>query len=366
MKSDTVARNEIYTRQFAILMFILTFTFKVSRLPPLVAEYAKSSGSLLVFLYMTLEVVMFFIVYRFVAENGAEKLSGNRIYKTLAAVLAANFLFKLILMYSGTILFTMELLFENISPYEIILTLIIPVAYAAYKGINSIARTAEICIWIIASVLTINLVFLNAQLDFSNNLPLLNGSFGELLTDGDKFFFWFGDFTPLLFVKLKQSKRNPVGLSLFISFIAVIFAIVIMFAMYGEVAEYISNFIVRIAGYNQFASKLGRLDWTGMIAWLIMALLFLAVYLWAFAEAGKAVVGNKKLPFFTGIIALLAVELIVYDSGEVVRFALKDIRWLAVVSNYIVPSLLLILLVYQKRKSAKEERLKEGQIEQGA
>ena len=275
MKNENVAQNEIYTRQFAILMFILTFTYKVSRLPPLVAECVGSSGSLLIFLYMTLEVVMFFIVYRFATCGGAQKLKDNPIYKGLVAVLGVYFILKFILMYSGTVLFAMELLFENISPYEVIITLIIPVAYAAHKGLNSIARTAEICIWIVALILTVNFVFLNAQTDFSNNLPLLNGRFNELLSDGDKFFFWFGDFSPLLLVKLKPSKRNPVGFSLFVSFFAVIISIVLMYAMYGEMAQYISNFIVRTAGYNQFASKLGRLDWTGMIAWLIMSLLFL-------------------------------------------------------------------------------------------
>lgn len=349
--------NVIYKRQFAILLFILTFTYKVSRLPPIVAEAVGSSGSLLIFIYMILEVILFLIVYRFILIDGNETLKNTVTYKVLMVVFAANFLIKAFIALSGTILFSLELLFENISPYEVILALMIPVTYIAYKGIRVIGRTSEACFPIIALVLLINFIFLKAKLIFSNNLPLLNGSFGELLTDGDKFFMWFGDLTPLIFVKLKSSRRNYVGLSMAASFLLVMIAIILMYAMYGPASEYISNFIVKIAGYNQFANKLGRLDWTGMIIWLIMSLLFAATYLWGFAEAVSNIAGKSKPAVFAGASMLLTALLLIPDFSEVVTFAMGGVRWLSVAANYVLPVILLIMAVIKKRKNARLDLL---------
>lgn len=349
--------NVLYKRQFAILLFILTFTYKVSRLPPIVAEAVGSSGSLLIFLYMIMEVILFLIVYRFILIDGNETLKNTVTYKVIMVVLAANFLIKAVIALTGTILFSLELLFENISPYEVILALMVPVTYIAYKGIRVIGRTSEACFPVIAIVLLINFVFLKAKLVFSNNLPLLNGSFGELLTDGDKFFIWFGDLTPLIFIKLKSSRKNYVGLSMAASFLLVMIAIIIMYAMYGAASEYISNFIVKIAGYNQFANKLGRLDWTGMIIWLIMSLLFSSTYLWAFSEAIGNIVGKKKPIVFVGASMVMTALMLIPDYSEVVTFAMGEVRWLSIAANYILPLILLIMAVIKKRKNARLDLL---------
>lgn len=46
-------------------------------------------------------------------------------------------------------------------------------------------------------------------LDISENLPFIDGEISDVLKRGDKFFMWFGDATPLLFLSIKPSRRNP-------------------------------------------------------------------------------------------------------------------------------------------------------------
>lgn len=320
------------------------------------ADAVGSSGTFLISLYMVLELAAFFVIYKFILTGGTVLLENSKskpVFKFLSAVLAANFFFKLVLMYAGTVLFTHELLFETVSPAEITLTLIIPVVYVACKGIRVISRTAEFLIWLIIAVLAVNLVFLKVFPDFSSNLPLLNGSFGDLVKAGDKFFFWFGDLTPLMFVKLKSSKRNYVKLSVFSSWVIVIFGIVLMYAFYGKAAPYVSNVIVKVASFNQFAAKLGRLDWTGMIVWLLMSLIFLSVYFWGFVQAATQVLKSRKLVWIIGVGGLLAAEIFVKDATQIVQFALTKITWLAITANYIIPLLFLIMATIEKKREAK-------------
>ena len=73
--------NIVYTRQFALLVFILCFTFRVSRLPPLVAEAVGSSSLFVIMLYLLAEAVHFLVVYRFVLSGGAEVIGQTALYK---------------------------------------------------------------------------------------------------------------------------------------------------------------------------------------------------------------------------------------------------------------------------------------------
>lgn len=348
-------RSVIHKRQLTILIFFMVFTFKLSKLPPLMAENVKSSGTMTVIFYLLLEAVSFAFIYAIIQKGDFDTLEngkGKWPYKLIMAVLAAGFLFKLCLMYAGTVMFVQEQLFENISITELALTLIIPVAYIAAKGIKIISRTAEICIWYIAVALLFNLVFLKAEPDFSRNLPLLNTSFSEYVTDGSKFFFWFGDLTPFLFVTLTRGgKSKPWGMLVFSSLL-VAFGFSLMYAMYGNSSMYIGNFVVKIASFNQFADKLGRLDWTGMIAWLVMAIIYLGVYLWALLEAGERVFKKRKPIFAVAVLALLAVEIFVPDLSKLISFAQGDIKYLAIAVNYVVPAILFLWIMQIKKKEA--------------
>ena len=81
---------------------------------------------------------------------------------------------------------------------------------------------------------------------------------------------WFGDATPLLFLSIKPSRRNPTSLMYGLSAGFVIIEFVLMNAIYGNASEYVVNLVVKVAGFNQFSDVLVRLDWTGLIVWLML------------------------------------------------------------------------------------------------
>lgn len=263
-------RNLVYTRQFALLAFVTCLTFRVSRLPPLMRQAVGTNDLFVLLLYLLLDAAQFFVVYKFVATGGKEAIQDTVFYKVAGAMLFVNFFMKTFMATAGTTAFTTESLFEDIGTGSVVVALLVTTGYVAAKGIRTIGRTAEISSFLIFTVFTLNFVFLKVYLDISENLPFIDGEISDVLKRGDKFFMWFGDATPLLFLSIKPSKRNPTSLMYGLSAGFVIIGFVLMNAIYGNASEYVVNLVVKVAGFNQFSDVLGRLDWTGLIVWLML------------------------------------------------------------------------------------------------
>lgn len=348
--------NTVYTRQFALLVFILCFTFRVSRLPPLVAEAVGSSSLFVIMLYLLAEAVHFLVVYRFVLSGGAEVIGQTALYKVLSLALGASFFFKIVMACAGTTTYTVESVFENIGAPAVVLALIVPVGYVAIKGIRTIARTAEIISWFVGFVLILNIVFLKVYTDFSRNLPFIDGGVAEILRKADRFFIWFGDASPLLYITVRPSKRNPTLLFAGIGGALVIAGFALMNALYGEASRYVVNLVVKVASFNQFSDKLGRLDWTGLIIWMMLAVLYAGIYLWAAGEAVKPVLKGKRKAVIVLVAAAAVVTVIVNkDLSKTIAFFQGNGRWYVAACNYLIPPVLLIYSAICKKRNAGTE-----------
>lgn len=350
-------QNVVYTRQFALLAFILCFTFRVSRLPPLMRQAVGSSNVFVLILYLLADAVQFFVVYKFVATGGKEAIEDTPFYKISGAVLFVNFFFKVFLASAGATAFTTETLFEDIKKWCVAVALFIPATYASIKGIKTIARTAEVTSFMTFAVLSLNLVFLKVYFDFSKNLPVLDGEITEILKDGDRFFTWFGDATPLLFLSMKPSKRNPTAVFYGLATGLVVAGFVLMNAIYGDASKYVVNLVVKVAGFNQFSDVLGRLDWTGIIVWLTLAVMYISIYLWASGEALKGLFfGKKNAVIILTAVGVLTTVIMKKDVRDMLDIVMGNARWYVAVTNYLVPVALIVFAEIEKRKSAKISR----------
>ncbi len=356
--------NSIYKNQLAVLVFILTFALKMSRLPPEMAGVMGSSGTFVVSIYLLFELITFLFVYSFMKRGGLEVFDKNpsKTYKVLLVVVMVYYLVKTCLVTGGTILFVIELLFDGVSAVLICITLLIPIFYLAYKGMRTIARFSQICIWLIAFVLAFNYIFLKANPIFSQNLPLINDTIPKMFEKGSSFFLWFGDVTPLLFIKLKKerAKGTPIAVAIIAAFGLIIYGFTLLFALYGNAAPYISNFLVKVASYNQFADKLGRLDWSGIIIWMLMAMIYLAFYFWVIGEIGSKVFKKRNLVLSLSVVVVAIVEFMLKDYQRVGEFAMSEIKYYAAFCNYVFPAIVIIWAFALKKKNAKADALLGG------
>lgn len=357
--------NSIYKNQLAVLVFILTFAFKMSRLPPEMAGIMGSSGTFVVSIYLLIELITFIFIYRFMKSGGLDAMNENppKTFKILLLLVMAYYVIKTCLTMGGTILLIIDLLFDGANAGLICITLILPIFYLAFKGIRTIARFSQICIWLIAFVLGFNYIFLNANPVFSQNLPLINDTIPNMIRNGSSFFLWFGDVTPLLFIKLKKdhSKGTPIAVAIVAAFGLIIYGFSLMYALYGNAAPYISNFLVKVASYNQFADKLGRLDWSGIIIWLLMAIIYLSFYFWIIAEIGRRVFKKRNLVLSLSAIGVVIFELFSKDFQRVGEYAMSGIKYAALFCNYVFPVIVIIWVYVIKKKKAKAEAFLDGQ-----
>lgn len=286
-------------------------------------------------------------------------------FKILIFLVMAYYIIKTSLTMGGTILFIIDLLFDGAKVGLICVTLILPIFYLAFKGIRTIARFSQICIWLIAFVLGFNYIFLNANPVFSQNLPLINDTIPNMIKNGSSFFLWFGDVTPLLFIKLKKdhSKGTSIAVAIVAAFGLIIYGFSLMYALYGNAAPYISNFLVKVASYNQFADKLGRLDWSGIIIWLLMAMIYLAFYFWIIAEIGRRVFKKRNLVLSLSAIGVVIFELFFKDYQRVGEFAMSGIiKYAAIFCNLLFPAIVIVWVYVVKKKKAKAESLPNEQM----
>lgn len=272
----------IYNRQFGILAFICALTFKVSRLIPIVAENVGSSGALVIIIYLLFEGIAYACIYRVIKSDGMDAILSkqNKVVKGIVLLLlSAFFVAKLYLMNSGTALFVTDSLFDGVPVWVVVLVLAAPCLYMAKKGVRAIARTAEILIPFILLVLVLEFFFIKTNLKFDRNLPIISMPVGELIKGSDNFYFWFGDFLPFLFVKVKDNNKNIAGLAVALAFTIVTFTYVMIYAIFGEMTVMVEYPMVTLAAFNQFAEILGRMDWLGIIAWLCMAITYIGVFM---------------------------------------------------------------------------------------
>ena len=193
------------------------------------------------------------------------------------------------------------------------------------------------------------------------HLCVSNGEVLAVLKRGDKFFMWFGDATPLLFLSIKPSKRNPTSLMYGLSAGFVIIGFVLMNAIYGNASEYVVNLVVKVAGFNQFSDVLGRLDWTGIIVWLMLAVIYISTYLWASGEALKSLFkGKKNIVIVLTVIGVGAMTILKKDIRNTLDFVTGGARWYVAATNYVLPVALIVYAEVRKRKSAKIAPAKEA------
>lgn len=157
MKTD----NTLYNRQTAILLFILTVTFKAAALPAMVAADAGSGGLTVYAGLFAVDVLGWILIKRYIDLGGAETLdnTSKKWLKTLIMiVLTAYFALKAVLCFSGTVDFVVSYMFENIKIAEAAMVLAVPCVYIAIKGIRTMGRVAEIVIVLVLTILVFNLL----------------------------------------------------------------------------------------------------------------------------------------------------------------------------------------------------------------
>jgi len=270
-----------------------------------------------------------------------------------------NWILKLILMYAGAVLFASEQLFEHSSTLVIVVCLSATICYITAKDYNAIGRTAEIFIIPIIIILIVNLVFIKTDIEFEKNFPILTDNFFILVKSAFKYSLWFGDMTPFIFVIVKELKVKNILIMAGVLLSFIFISYFLMNAIYGNAVQYLENFIVKIAGLNAFSEVIGRLEWTGILAWINISVLYLSILLNAVVEVISRYT-KHRIAVILIFITVMSVYEIVFRSTKYVRnFVVTYYSVYAAFTNWILPFILLFVsygMIYKKYRGAKNAK----------
>lgn len=370
-------KNNILTsRQYGILAFLLSFVFKFSLLPGLIAEVAGRDMWLVITFAVLIEAGMLAVIVRISALGGMEAVKeryGTAVYLALALPAAMLFTVKCAVYMSEVNTFTTSYLFYNVSAEAAGVILAVAIVFLGVRAAKGIGRVAEIALWLIPILILIGAVFGKIKVEPSYVRPVAADGIGPIASAFDRSLFWFFDYTPLLFFRLKTNenvaerkrkssgaadaegsvkgalgslkKYAPViggalGAVLIIPFLYAVFVMT-----YGMSGHLVGNAFSSLGSFNVVNTEIGSIDWPAIVLWLCFAVIVLSILVFAAGRTVESV--GVPLPVAVTVaaaVALILAETLFFNSEKAMRFALSAARYPAAAIAVTVTAATLILL----------------------
>lgn len=294
-------------RQFYIVLWIVTVSTKVQKLPSLVSSRLGKDSYLLPlgFLIINIFLIMlaFFILHKTKHKIINSKSSSviSKIFKKLfLAFIVVYFLSQSLLLYETVQNLFAHVLFYNLPWTLFSLMLTATVFFLAYTGITNIARNFELYFLLIVSSYLIISIFGGVQGGFSVVLPFETVRVKSVIQAMFDFNLWFGDFFLILFLG-KSSNGIKLKWTLVCYTLAMVFVSVLYIEFLGIYKAYAPlkpSLISVLSEQSMLGINIGRLDWFLILATEIGTILSCAVFLYyaklcsefIFPKAKKSVV----------------------------------------------------------------------------
>lgn len=355
--------NKIYAGQFAILAFISSVCFKVVMLPQYLTATAGRNAWLAMLTMVLVDGLALVCVYCVVRRTDIRALSAPvPLKKLMLIIIGVSCFAKLVLFTGETTAYCSTTLFDE-GLWRLILAGLIPaLIYLTLKGGNALARTSQVLIWFVAAVVVLNVIFAEEAGTLKNILPVSYDK--KVLFACDKYLAWFGDFSPLLFFTVTERKKKnyvPVLISYILIFAFTVGVALAFTAVYGGGGVLVANAFNKLAIFNKLSTLLGTVDFTVVCAWLLIAVVKLALLSTAVVECVCCFFGDRKI-VSVAVCALLGI-LTFFGAGNqqsIYNVMTSAVRYLTVAADYVIPALALVcVFAFGKRKCAEAEALYE-------
>ena len=258
------------SRQFCILLALLTISVKVQKLPCFMFEVLGKDSFVMFLFYMAVNVVgilMALFILKIKERREMLGLSESRfefwLNKTINLFAIFYFIVQVLLLYEHIQDLFSNTLFDNMPWWIFSFLLLFAVFYLAHTGIKNIALGGELYFFaIVLSYLVIG-VLSGVHTDFSNVLPFQTIDFHLISNNFIKFNSWFGDFFILLFLGSKTKKISVAKtlLTYCFSLIFVVYLVVCFNGIYLNHTALQSGLIAEITEQSMLGMNIGRIDW---------------------------------------------------------------------------------------------------------
>ena len=134
-KSLFTIGKSIYKRQLAVILFIISLSYKIVMLPKYMSIAASRDSALVMVVMMAIETVMFVLVYATITRSSILDAGFNKWFlKAMLALLLFSSSIKLVALLPETLDYISSILFEEGTWFVIRVSLLPVIGYIAYKG----------------------------------------------------------------------------------------------------------------------------------------------------------------------------------------------------------------------------------------
>ena len=225
---------------------------------------------------------------------------------------------------------------------------------------------AQIVVWFVAAVVVLNVIFAENAGTLKNVLPISYGM--KNVAACDKYLAWFGDFSPLLFFSIADKKRNgkkknivPVLISYIFILVFTVGLALAFTAVYGGGGVLVANAFNKLAIFNKLSTLLGTVDFTVVCAWLLIAVVKLALLAVTTVECICCFFGDRKV---ISIIVCAVLGVVTFfgvgNQQTVYNVMTGPLRYATIAADYAVPVIALVCtFVFGKKRGQVSETLYE-------
>ena len=363
MKDRTISAS-----QAGMLCTIIILANKISLLPALLFEGAKSDGFFVAILLFAIELcilgVFFMLKYKFPElslKQILEKHVGKVVTKIIFFVFMGFFLFKLLLSYSVGYIYIKQHVYQGEFALFALICFIPVINHAVVKGLRVFSRTIELYYYVLCVGIIICLA-----VGFASGLksPLFFTSTPKLFfSTAFKHLFSFGDFLFLFLIidKIELKKGQSKKLLRFVA-VGIFFVLAILYIFYSlyQVTAFMHNNALAdiMVSSTQFNS-VGRLDVFAMATRMFLSFFEMEIFHFAFSESFCNFftrLGRTYSVIVFDIIFAVVYFVLVGRFENMITYTESWLPYLGLVANYVIAILLLfIALPYRKKGRAYEK-----------
>ena len=342
----------IYNSQAASIIVAVGFAFKLSSAPGIISADFGSSTFWIFLGFTALEMLCAVFIFAFtnMSGDGLLRATDNTLYKIVCFAASCWLGLKTVFYFCYCTSYLTHELFTGTQPFLIYVLFLLPVVYLGIKGTRSIARSCELFAPLFLAVIILNLAFLDSDMDFGRNLPILSKDPDELLLAMPRYGLWLGDLFPFVFVRLRNKKMPYVTLGIATTWTIANIIVLIGVALYGNALKMVKDLLIHIASFNQLSLEIGRMEWTNLFAILMMSLYSLAFLYNGANEACKRALGSSLPSKILCPTAVLCSALFASSLEEVTDVAFGTFGYVLSAVAVIFPIMLFAIAKAQKKK----------------
>ncbi len=352
----------ITKHQYGLIILFIPFVFKFSVLPSVLSAISGRDVWITMLLIMATELVQLIFIVKIDKMGGLDSIKekyGNVVYFALTVPIVLILLLKAGVYSAETNSYANSYLFYNLPTRGVGIIVILASSYIAIKGAKGIGRMMELLLWLVPVGIVIGALFGKLKLTPLYVLPIGADGFTPIVNGVDSALFWALDFSPLLFLKIREDTTLPhrkrsrfpwVPVCAIASFLFVSSLYLLYVMNYGEGGHLVDTAFSSLGAFNVVNTEIGSIDWPAITLWLSVAIVSLALKLFSI---GKAVSSFKiKFPISVLLGALVVIilsQLAFYNLERAFDLALSIVRYVVFALELLIPMIAFVLLDLQER-----------------